>query len=397
MLVLLNSLTVLAQTTFKDTGKSIGIDNIVGQTFSIQSKVLNDTRKIKIYLPESYQETTKVYPVIYLLDGQHYFLTAVGFQQKFIHNQQSPEFIVVAIESKRTKRRTLLGDKSAQFLYFIENDVLKFVEGNYRTSTDKLLFGWEMAGGFTLHILATRPDLFSGYLVASMSDGRTIRPPLSEGLPKDFKNKKELFVGLSKNEPWLDEYLTSIKNSVKINPPKNFSSHFQLFEHEDHWSTGYRTIHHGIQQYFSDFKPLNFKSVDQIAEFGGLKAIKAHYLKRAQRYDIASQVDDETVWSLLTSTLKADEFAQFNLFVEAFPLYFSQANFHPIWGERFGRFYIKNNNKMAIEIFKTLINRFPDKPQFYKALGDAYLDQKNEVKAQYFHQRANDILQQQLG
>ena len=52
--------------------------NIVGSNIQIQSKVLNQEREIQVYLPDGYEESEKSFPVLYLLDGQRYFLHGVS-------------------------------------------------------------------------------------------------------------------------------------------------------------------------------------------------------------------------------------------------------------------------------------------------------------------------------
>ncbi|HWW42666.1 alpha/beta hydrolase-fold protein, partial [Pedobacter sp.] len=81
----------------------------IGVTTLLESKELDETRKINIYLPEDYKETdTTKYPVIYILDG--------GLEEDFIHitgivryNTQPwvnrfPKSIVVGIENTNRRR-----------------------------------------------------------------------------------------------------------------------------------------------------------------------------------------------------------------------------------------------------------------------------------------------------
>ncbi|WP_367881823.1 alpha/beta hydrolase-fold protein [Ferruginibacter sp.] len=54
----------------------------VGTIDSIQSKILNEQRKIWRYLPNSGQADSKQrYPVLYLLDGDVHFYSVVGMIQ----------------------------------------------------------------------------------------------------------------------------------------------------------------------------------------------------------------------------------------------------------------------------------------------------------------------------
>ena len=50
--------------------------NVLGSNYAIHSEVTGEPQQLQVYLPESYTEnTTKKYPVLYLLDGQNWFST----------------------------------------------------------------------------------------------------------------------------------------------------------------------------------------------------------------------------------------------------------------------------------------------------------------------------------
>ena len=78
-------------------------DNIVGSSLLIQSKIMNDEREIQIFLPDGYEDSDITYPVLYILDGQRYFLHAVSLQKSFIEFKQTAEFIIVGISTERLK------------------------------------------------------------------------------------------------------------------------------------------------------------------------------------------------------------------------------------------------------------------------------------------------------
>ena len=72
-------------------------DNVVGVNLTINSKFLKENRKIQVYLPDGYSKSNKKYPVIYLLDGQRYFLYGVTLDRLLKHFRMTPDFIVVGI------------------------------------------------------------------------------------------------------------------------------------------------------------------------------------------------------------------------------------------------------------------------------------------------------------
>ncbi|MNK55562.1 putative esterase [compost metagenome] len=84
---------------------------IIGTIDSIQSKMLNERRKIWVYVPNSWSPDSKQrYPVLYLLDGDAHFYSVVGMIQQLSQvngNTICPEMIVVGIpNTDRTRDLT---------------------------------------------------------------------------------------------------------------------------------------------------------------------------------------------------------------------------------------------------------------------------------------------------
>ena len=70
----------------------------IGETFSMESTILKETRKVDIYLPPSYtnsQLQPSDYPVIYLLDAENNFRYFTTLMEKLTQGIPSvPEFIM---------------------------------------------------------------------------------------------------------------------------------------------------------------------------------------------------------------------------------------------------------------------------------------------------------------
>ncbi len=59
----------------------------LGKKFAIESTILNQTKEIQVYVPESYTDSIKLdYPVLYLLDGQRFFTNGVAIQKSLRRN-----------------------------------------------------------------------------------------------------------------------------------------------------------------------------------------------------------------------------------------------------------------------------------------------------------------------
>ncbi|MEP6619571.1 MAG: alpha/beta hydrolase-fold protein [bacterium] len=150
-------------------------------------KSSNTGRDYDIYLllPANYvQDPTRRYPVLYVLDGQWDFKLLASVQGGLLYDKFAPEMIIAGItysganpnyDILRALDLTTVevpgnpGSGGApKFLKFLSDELLPFMDANYRTDpTNRVLLGNSLGGLFTLYTLFTRPGLFSGYVASS--------------------------------------------------------------------------------------------------------------------------------------------------------------------------------------------------------------------------------------
>ncbi|MDO7852662.1 alpha/beta hydrolase-fold protein [Hymenobacter sp. CA1UV-4] len=153
---------------------------VMGQTFTIASKSLAETRRINVYLPAGYAESATLrLPVLYMPDGgmQEDFLHVAGLVQVLVGNGTMRPFILVGIENTQ-RRRDLTGpttnekDKqiapkvggSAAYRQFIREELMPAVKQRYRTTAETAIVGESLAGLFVVETLLLEPSLFNTYL-----------------------------------------------------------------------------------------------------------------------------------------------------------------------------------------------------------------------------------------
>jgi predicted alpha/beta superfamily hydrolase len=157
----------------------------IGETFTVASKVLGETRRLNVYVPPVYRDSATVrLPVLYMPDGglAEDFLHVAGLVQVLVGNGAMRPFILVGIENTQ-RRRDLTGsttnadDKkiaprvggSAAFRQFIRRELMPAVRQRYRTTPETALMGESLAGLFTVETLLLEPDLFDTYLALDPS------------------------------------------------------------------------------------------------------------------------------------------------------------------------------------------------------------------------------------
>ena len=149
----------------------------IGFQDSIESKVLNENRKIKIQLPKDYYNSDKSYPVIYRLDGElDLFIETVGVVNRLVYAEElMPEMIVVMIENTNRNRDMMPTNTSffksepgaENFKNFIENELIPHINKSYRTTDEKLLCGQSLSAVFTLYYFLTSPNSFDSFIACS--------------------------------------------------------------------------------------------------------------------------------------------------------------------------------------------------------------------------------------
>lgn len=149
----------------------------IGKSFTLDSKILNETREISVSVPESYVNNKlqlSTYPVVYVLDGETHFKFVSAAVEKFSGGNYPaiPEMIVVGITSKdRYKDFTPThhqsnptSGKSQQFTQFLMQEVIPFINQNYRTDSYKILIGHSLTGLYALDLVRTNPTYFNAYV-----------------------------------------------------------------------------------------------------------------------------------------------------------------------------------------------------------------------------------------
>jgi len=153
--------------------------------FTIESRVLSETRRINVYTPPGYETGTVArHPVLYMPDG--------GLDEDFPHVAADVDaairegamraMIVVGIENTERRRdmtgtTTVEGDRkiaprvggSAKFRAFIAEELVPEVERRYRTTAERAIVGESLAGLFVLETLFEQPELFDTYIALSPS------------------------------------------------------------------------------------------------------------------------------------------------------------------------------------------------------------------------------------
>jgi len=243
---------------------------VIGETFTIDSKILSETRRINVYLPPGYAESPAArLPVLYMPDGgiAEDFLHVAGLVQVSVGNATMRPFVLVGIENTQ-RRRDMTGptenedDKkiaprvggSGAFRKFIRDELMPQVKARYRTTDETAIVGESLAGLFVMETFLLEPDLFDTYIAFDPSlwwNNQKLVNDAGERLRTLSKRKKTLYVATS-GDSGLANTTQRLAEVLSKQAPSGLGWHYERMPEEKH-----STIYHpaALKAFRTVFKP----------------------------------------------------------------------------------------------------------------------------------------------
>ena len=243
---------------------------IIGDTFTIDSRALGETRRINVYLPPGYKESPDSrLPVLYMPDGgmAEDFLHVAGLVQISVTNQTMRPFLLVGIENTE-RRRDMTGptenddDKkiasrvggSLAFRKFIRDELMPEIRGRYRTTSETAIVGESLAGLFVIETFLMEPDLFDTYIAIDPSlwwNNAKLLNGAADQLRARPKLAKTLYFA-SSDEPGIVVNTKRLAGILTTNAPSTIRWRYESMPGEQH-----STIYHpaALRAFRDVFKP----------------------------------------------------------------------------------------------------------------------------------------------
>lgn len=224
----------------------------IGQTFTVTSSVLGEVRRINVYRPAIYGDTTNSsLPVLYMPDGgiSEDFLHIAGLLQISVLNGTMRPFLLVGIENTE-RRRDLTGPTriaadsgiaprvggSAAFRRFIRTELMPIIEARYRTTAESAIIGESLAGLFVVETFLYEPSLFDTYIAFDPSLWWNDSHLLSEAgqrLSTGTYAGKALYLA-SSSEAELADLTRRLAAALEAASPEGATWHYYAMPQESH-------------------------------------------------------------------------------------------------------------------------------------------------------------------
>ncbi|MBD3870211.1 MAG: alpha/beta hydrolase [Acidobacteria bacterium] len=233
----------------------------------VDSQILQESRSLRIRLPQDYEGSQNRYPVLYLLDGEWSFEKFSPVVESLIQDESIPDLIIVAVENvdEHTRLRDFTpsqvekypGSGGAEsFLLFIQKELVPYVDDAYRTKQPRLICGHSLAGLMSAYTFLNSPDLFAGSIASSPSFSwdnnlmvRSLGGFLKQGRFQDT------FIYLAIGSDDFPTYLEAMERAVHImeeEAPDTLRWEHMLYQNENHETVPDHSFPDGLKLFFNN-------------------------------------------------------------------------------------------------------------------------------------------------
>ena len=363
----------------------------IGETIELQSSILGETRELYIYQPQGLwnrDENMTNLPVIFVLDAESQFnhtATTVDFLSIATNgNDFMPRSLVVGIATNNNRISDLTpvvdtnfpgSGGGAQFLEFITEELIPYIDNNYETSKHRTIIGHSLGGLIAFEALLRKRTYFDNYLIIDPASGfanETIINDVIDTLSQSDLSSENVFLTAANNRPRFitDENILSdtseLLSGIDIPNQKFIAKHqasdwkvnltSKYYELENHYSVPHVSTREGLREFYSYYtfpKITNYYHPAYQDSTGLVEEMKAHYKRISERM--------------------GHEVKPMQGYIHSFAM--GLAHFH--------------GNEIAIDLLRYNIELYPENPLMYNDLGYFY-------RSTGANQKALDLFTQSL-
>lgn len=341
---------------------------VIGTVDTVYSKILNEKRAVLVHVPAGGNDQR--YPVLYLLDGEDHFHSAVGIVQQMAG--VIPDMIIVGIANtvrERDLTPTHVADEKDSgggeaFLQFIEKELIPYVDSRYPAAPYRVFSGHSLGGLTVVNALFNHTRLFNAYIAIDPSlwwDGQKILKQAERQLSAINLSKTALFVAIANNmKPGVDtntvmqdtlnpntkvtRSLLPFVKAIKNARPKGLRWNYKFYPNERHGTVELNAEYDALR-YLFDYYAFSESQFDGHPELDVDLVLAAHFKMLSERFGYAVVPPESLVNSLA----------------------------YHCWGI--------NKPREAFSLFKRNIENHPQSANAFDSIGDFYAGTGDKQKA----------------
>jgi len=268
----------------------------------IESKVLGEELSLFIHLPLFYGKDFSKnyqYPVLYVLDAPDNLPLYAGVLASLTGYNSAPQPIIVGISTNNRDREFLPsidknygtdGGGANKFLQYIREEVIPYIDVNYRTEPYRIISGHSYGGLFVAHAFSSSPALFQAHFAFSPSlfwDNSKTVDSLISFIKNNPTHKNYLYMNIgNEGDPKHDspegkQMLQGIKNvdkALKTLDMPNLKYQLDYLANESHQTTQIIGAINSLRGLYPQW------SIPYKASLAGYDSVIEHFTELTKRY-----------------------------------------------------------------------------------------------------------------
>lgn len=356
----------------------------IGTVDTVYSKLLGEKRTILIHVPKG--DSQQSYPVLYVLDGEDYFESAVAITEQF--SGVFPQMIVIGITNTERERdmtpdkvqpdkivskgQALQSGGGDQFIAFIQKELMPYIDGHYPTAPYRVITGHSLGGLAVVNAFFNHTALFNAYIAIDPSvwwdNQKWIKGQETKPAKNDYNNRT-LFIAAANNIPKGYDTLNVYKDTSGMSvvtqavlPLVHFLRTHQLaglewgykfYPNERHGTVELNAEYDALRWLFKDYE-FSARSLNEHPEWNPDSVINAHYQLVSKRMGYTVVPSEDMINELGYGCMASHQMK------EALTLFLRNTTNHPTSANAFdslGDYYVASGDKTkAIKAFTKSIS-----------------------------------------
>ena len=263
------------------------------KTEEVFSEKLNIKRDITVTLPPLYnKDKNKIYPLILVLDGEYMAAPFEGTLDYTAYWDELPEAIIVGVnqnyanqreDDTRVSETTGLPEASGDnFFQFIGDELVPYLEKNYRLSPYKVIVGHDATATMASFFLYRKKSPFTGYISFSPVISDDMLTSLPEMLESSTKPVFFYLCTAEGDSPKLRKKIRALNDNLKVIKNPNVRYVYEDFLTGSHYSLVPLGVPGALYSIFASYRPIT--PIEYKDKIETLKSGYVDYLKN--KYDI---------------------------------------------------------------------------------------------------------------
>lgn len=356
--IVVSTLLALAGSSWSFSGQG---DVVIGTSHRLHSKILDEDRSFKVYLPPGYENDDLKYPLLVTLDG--YFLAPVGVVDYLGGTGNIPRMVVVAVESTDrdrdftpTRSKDLHGEPlptsggASEFVRFLSDELLPHLRGAYRLEDYQIIAGHSLGGLFVTYTFLEMPGLFQSYYAASPTlpwDENWAERRARATLPVAYQRPVFFSLVMDNQAGAMADSARRFAGVLEARQPERLEWNFETYGEEDHISCFLVGFYDTLRSLYGDYK-----IPGSMIEVGDAEGIERHYRALSKRFGYAMT----PTWSFLDWI----------------------ANWHRLM----------NRQEEALALYQLATRYFPDSSVAHLRVGEVFEERGNDEHALAAYRKA---------